>query len=219
MSRSAPEPRSDALPRTPPSKASLQFLGGTCGLLGDSCVRPEPPRCDADEALEVTAEGALVREAGARRDLCQGEVAFAQELLRPLDATQDDVLVRRQSGGGLELPREVVGVEADNRSQLRQGRADVEVFLDVLDDGAEHRSGERAVPPAPGLAGRQDMSDQVDCQDVGQRLGGGAAALLMTSPRARGAARRCVRAGRVAEVNRGGRLCRAGACHAIVNTA
>jgi hypothetical protein len=37
-----------------------------------------------------------------------------QELLGPLDATQDDVLVRRQTGGRLELPREVVGVEADD---------------------------------------------------------------------------------------------------------
>jgi hypothetical protein len=29
-----------------------------------------------------------------------------QELLGPLDATHDDVLVRRQPGGGLELPPE-----------------------------------------------------------------------------------------------------------------
>jgi hypothetical protein len=88
---------------------AVRFLGGSCGLLGDSCGRPEPPRRDADEPLEVTAELALVREAGARGDLRQGEVAALQELLGPLDAAGDDILVRRQPGGPLELLREVVG--------------------------------------------------------------------------------------------------------------
>src|SRR5215813_12932781 len=55
-------------------------------VLGDSCARPELPRRDADETLEVMAELALVREADVRRHLCQGQVAAAlQELLRPLD--------------------------------------------------------------------------------------------------------------------------------------
>src|SRR5258707_3828749 len=48
---------------------ALRFLGGTCGLLGDSCGRPELPRRDANEALEVVGELALVREAGVRGDL------------------------------------------------------------------------------------------------------------------------------------------------------
>src|SRR5260370_42522382 len=39
---------------------ALGFLGGTCGQLGDSCGRPEPPRRDADETLGVQAELALV---------------------------------------------------------------------------------------------------------------------------------------------------------------
>jgi hypothetical protein len=87
--------------------------------LGDSCGRPELPRGDADYALEVVGEPALVREAGARGDLRQGEVvASLQELLRPVDAAGDDVLVRRQPGGRLELPREVVGAEAGDRSDL-----------------------------------------------------------------------------------------------------
>jgi len=61
-------------------------------------------------------EVALVREAGARGDLCQGEaVASLQELLGPLDAAHDDVLVRRQPGGGLELPHDVLGAEAGER--------------------------------------------------------------------------------------------------------
>ncbi len=78
----------------------------------------------------MAGELALVTEAGVQGDLRQGQVRpCLQELLGPLDATQDHVLVRRQPGGGLELPREVVGVEADNLSQLRQGRAAVEVLL------------------------------------------------------------------------------------------
>src|SRR6516165_804629 len=102
-----------------------------------SYARPELPRRDADEALEVMRELALVREAGVRGDLRQGEVASGlQELLGPLDAARDDVLVRRQSGGPLELRDEVVGAEAGDRGQLLQGRATVEVLLDVLNAGA-----------------------------------------------------------------------------------
>src|SRR6516165_1209484 len=112
-----------------------------------SYARPELPRRDADQALEVMGELALVREAGVRGDLRQREVASGlQELLGPLDAAQDDVLVRRQPGGPLELPDEVVGAEAGDSGHLLQGRAGVEVVLDELDDGAELRPGERAGP-------------------------------------------------------------------------
>jgi len=53
-------------------------------------------------------ELALVREAGACGDLRQGEIASGlHELLGPLDAAGEDVLVGRQSGGHLEL-REVI---------------------------------------------------------------------------------------------------------------
>ena len=56
------------------------------------------------------AELALVREAGVQGDLRQGQVRpCLQELLGPLDAAGDDILVRRQPGGPLELLREVVG--------------------------------------------------------------------------------------------------------------
>src|SRR5262249_44301290 len=99
------------------------------------CAAAGLPRRDADLALEVMGELALVGEAGVRGDLRQGEVASGlQELPGPLDAAGDDVLVRRQSGGPLELPDEVVGAEAGDRGQLLQGRATVEVLLDVLDD-------------------------------------------------------------------------------------
>ena len=73
----------------------MAFLGGACCALGDSCGRPEPPRRDAHEALEVTGELALVREAAAGGDRrLGGVVASFQELLSSLDAGQDDVLVR-----------------------------------------------------------------------------------------------------------------------------
>src|SRR6516165_8662182 len=96
-------------------------------LLGDSCGHPELSRRDADEALEVMTEHALAREASERGDLRQGEVAALQEHLCPLDAAQDDELVRRQSRSRLELPREVVGAEASDRGQLPQGQAGIEV--------------------------------------------------------------------------------------------
>jgi hypothetical protein len=71
----------------------------------------------------VTAEPALVREAGPRRDLRQREVAAGlRELLGSVDAASDEVLVRRQPGGPLEPLGEVVGVEAGDPGQLPRGR-------------------------------------------------------------------------------------------------
>jgi hypothetical protein len=73
-----------------------------------------------------------------------------QELLGPLDSARDDVPVRRQPGGRLELPREMVGAEVGGRRHLLQGQAGVEVPLDGLDDGAEPPPPRpRAVPPPP----------------------------------------------------------------------
>jgi hypothetical protein len=46
-------------------------------VLGDSCGHPELPGRDADEALEAMAELALVREAGVRGELRQGQVGSA----------------------------------------------------------------------------------------------------------------------------------------------
>jgi hypothetical protein len=84
----------------------------------------ELPWRDADQALEVMAELALVREAGACGDLRQGEIASGlQELPGPLDAAVENVLVRRQPGGPLELPGKVAGAEAGGRSHLLQAPA------------------------------------------------------------------------------------------------
>src|SRR5262245_50251882 len=69
---------------------ALASLGGTCGQLGGSCGRPELPGRDADQPLEVVGKLALVREAGVRRHLRQGQIRpCLQELLGPLDAAQD----------------------------------------------------------------------------------------------------------------------------------
>src|SRR5262245_50436159 len=112
-------------------------------LFGDSCARPEPPRRDADEALEVAGELALVREAGAGGQLRQEAVTVSwQELLGPLDAAGEDVLVRRQPGGPLELPGVVVGAEAGGLSPLLQAPA------------AGHRVACEQIPMLVGLAGQ-----------------------------------------------------------------
>src|SRR5262249_17598594 len=118
----------------------VELAGGVRRPLSDSCGRPEPTRRDADQTLEVMREMALVREASARRNLCQGEVAIlSKELLCTLDATGDDVLVRRLSSRDLELPREVVRAEVHNPRHALQGQTCVEMFVDVLDDCAELR--------------------------------------------------------------------------------
>src|SRR6516165_2066334 len=122
----------------------LPLLARTCDLLANSCGPAELSRRNTDEALESVGELALVREAGVCGDLRQGEVAFLQKYLSPLDAAQDDVLVRGQPGGHLKLPCEMVGAEVGDLPQLRQAWAGIEVLLDVLDDGAEFTLRERA---------------------------------------------------------------------------
>src|SRR5262249_31114924 len=118
-------------------------------------------------------EVALVREASARGDLCQGEVVIlSKELLRTLDATGDDVLVWRLSRRDLELPREVVGAEMGGGRHVLQGQAGVKVLLDVLDYRTEPHARERSVALARGLTGGGDVSDQLDSQEIGQGLGG-----------------------------------------------
>src|SRR5689334_14632648 len=75
--------------------AAALVLGRACGSLDDSRGRPELPRRDADETLEAMAELALIREAGTRRDLCQGQAGSClQQLLGSFDAAGDNVLVR-----------------------------------------------------------------------------------------------------------------------------
>ena len=84
-----------------------------------------------------------------------------KESLGPFNAAHYDVLVRRQPGGHLELPREVVNAEVGGRRHSLQGRAAIEVFLDVLDNGAEFPPREGTVGPKCRQAGAGGGADQV----------------------------------------------------------
>jgi hypothetical protein len=82
---------------------------------------------------------------------------------------------------------------------LRQRQAGVQVLFDVLDDGAELPRRQRAVRPAGRRAGGGGVADQVDGEQVGQRLGGqpvpgGAGRQLVVDRQQRGPQRREVQA-------------------------
>ncbi|HEX8869076.1 MAG TPA: hypothetical protein VF821_25680, partial [Lentzea sp.] len=99
----------------------LPFIARTCGLLSESCGPAELSWREPDNALEMVGELALVGEAGSGGDLRQRKVASLKESLGPFNAAHYDVLVRRQPGGHLELPREVVDAEVGGRRHLLQG--------------------------------------------------------------------------------------------------
>src|SRR3954452_15325593 len=140
--------------------------------LCDSCGLAELSRGDADDALEVVGELALIREADPRGDLRQGQLRlWLQELLRPPHPSRDDVLVRRHADSFLELAGEVKRAQLGDGGQLPQGDIGVEVFLDLLDDGPEPDTGQRSVVPELRRAGPQAVTDQLDGQHVGQGLG------------------------------------------------
>jgi len=94
--------------------------------------KPKLSRRDADDPLKERGKMALVREAGADRDLGQTELAVcSQEVLRPFNAAVDHVLVRRQPGGSLELPHELISAEIGHGSHLFQ-RASLRAVLEAL---------------------------------------------------------------------------------------
>ena len=112
---------------------------------------------------------ALVREAGADCDLCQAEFTVCpQEVLRPFNAARDHILVRRQPSGRLELPREVIGAEMNDGSDLLQRRTSFEIFHDVLDDRAELPARKYAVRQSQQPVRTRGMTDQVNGQDSGE---------------------------------------------------
>src|SRR5258707_5438380 len=114
---------------------------------------------------------ALVREAGAERDLGQAEFALCpQEVLRSFNAARDHILVRRQPGGRLELPREVEGAEVDDGRHLLQRRTASEIFHNVLNDPPELLAWKYTVCRRLQPAGARDMTDQVNGQKIGDRL-------------------------------------------------
>ena len=115
---------------------------------------------------------ALIREAGAERDLGQAEPTVCpQEVLRSFNAACDHILVRRQPGGGcLELPREMKGAEMDDGRHLLERRTASETFHNVLNDPAELVAWKCTVCRRVQPAGARDMTDEVNGQNIGERL-------------------------------------------------
>jgi ATP-dependent DNA helicase RecQ len=99
-----------------------RVLGGTCGLLGDPCGRPELTRRDADEALEVVGELALVREAGV-----QGDLRRVQKWLKEVKAPGEIAIIapRWKDLGGIRLLLENEGIptQALDRGSIRLTRS------------------------------------------------------------------------------------------------
>src|SRR5262249_3912407 len=111
-----------------------KILVSACGVPGRACGSAEVLGGHADEPLEVAGEVALVPESAPGGDLRQREVIPAlEQLLGPLDAPGDDVLVRGQAGGRLEQPGEVIRAEVDDGGDLVERDLRVEALLDVID--------------------------------------------------------------------------------------
>jgi hypothetical protein len=126
-------------------------------------------RRDADDPLEVKGKMALVKEADPKRDLRQAElVVCPQQVLRSFNAARDQILVRRQPGGRLELSRKVIGAEMGDGSHLLLRRTAFEIFHDELDDPVELPSGKCAVRRGGQPTRARDMTDQLNGQDVGE---------------------------------------------------
>ena len=148
---------------------AIRVLAGACGLLGDACESLKLSRRDTDDPPKMKAEMALIREAGAERDLGQTELAVCpQEFLRSFNAARDHILVWRQPGGRLELPREVKGAEIDDGRHLFQRRTASEIFHDILNDPAELMAWQYAVGRRLQPAGTRDVTDQVNGQNRGE---------------------------------------------------
>jgi hypothetical protein len=126
-------------------------------------------RRDADDPLEVKGKMALVKEADPKRDLRQAElVVCPQQVLRSFNAARDQILVRRQPGGRLELSRKVIGAEMGDGSHLLLRRTAFEIFHDVLDDPLELPLGKYAARRGRLPVPTSDMTDQVNRQDSGK---------------------------------------------------
>src|SRR5207253_7942936 len=91
---------------------------------------PKLSRRGADDPLKLKAKMALIRETGAEHDLGQAEPTVCpQEVLRSFNAACDHILVRRQPGGCLELPREMKGAEMEDGRHSLQRRIASEISI------------------------------------------------------------------------------------------
>src|SRR5262249_7519992 len=88
-----------------------------CGVLNVLALSAEASGGDADHALEMAGEKALVSEAGCRRDPGDGP-ALAPQRLCAGDPNPQVGFVRRQAGLTAEGPMKVKGTQVRNSRQL-----------------------------------------------------------------------------------------------------
>ena len=88
---------------------------------------------------EVAGQRALVGEARGIGNVRQREIGLRQHLLGALEPLLREVVVRRDAGGLLELPREMMHRQPGDGSQHRQIDAFAEVQIDEFPDPA-HRA-------------------------------------------------------------------------------
>jgi hypothetical protein len=89
-------------------------------------------------------------------------------VLRSFNAARDHILMRRQPGGRLELPREVIWAELGDSTQLLQRQIACEIFHDVFDDGLELSALKYTIRRGRQPVRTRGMTDQVNGQNVGQ---------------------------------------------------
>ena len=112
---------------------------------------------------------ALVREAGAERDLGQAEPALCpQEVLCSFNPACDYKLVRRESGSSFKLPRKMIEAEVNNCRHSFQRRIAFKIFHNVLNDPAELVARKYTVRRGQLPVGTRDMTDQVNGQNIGE---------------------------------------------------
>src|SRR6202035_1961571 len=145
-------------------------IGGTRSLLSDS-RRPKMSRCDPGNPFKMQTELALIRETSS---YCYfGKAKFlpsAQEFLRSFNSSGNNELVGRQTGGGFKLACEMIRAEMDQLGHSFQCRSVVQVRHDVVDNCGKLSAGQHSTRPSCCSAESEEMTDQVNGQDVGERL-------------------------------------------------
>src|ERR1051325_5753777 len=116
-------------------------------------------------------EMAVVDEALARADLDERDFTFGQQRLGALDSEFDQILVRGRARRSLELAREMEDRHLGHTGQFREAQV---AFVIVGDEGQhapQPAAGQSAREPLRAIARRRVMTEQVNGQNVRQRLG------------------------------------------------
>ena len=118
-------------------------------------------------APDVVGEMALVGKANRAGDVAHGEVGAREQIPGPLYPALDYVLVRREAGRTLELPREVVPAQVRNPGHLREPDVHGEVVVHEVCHAPERAPGK----PSP-LVRNGLRRDAVVAQKVRRERGG-----------------------------------------------